>query len=139
MFEERYAEGQAERVPALVAEVLALDPDVLVTAGSKTTIAAHLATHRLPIVCVTGDPVGLGLAESLAHPGANVTGLSLLTTDFATKWLELIKTAVPAARQLAFLWEPGNPGVEEEARRLRRRGAPFRRDRRAPLRARSGL
>src|ERR1700675_2611848 len=69
VLEERYAEGKAERVPELIAELLALNVDVLVTPGTPITLAAQRATSTIPIVCVTGNPVGVGLVASLAHPG----------------------------------------------------------------------
>ena len=82
VLEERYAEGKAERVPELIAELLALNVDVLVTPGTPITLAAQRATSTIPIVCVTGNPVGVGLVASLAHPGAMslVCRCSLATT-----------------------------------------------------------
>ena len=74
-FEERYAHGDVEKVPALIAELLALKVDVLVTAGTMSSLAARRATSTVPIVCISGDPVGTGLVASLSRPGGNVTGL----------------------------------------------------------------
>lgn len=89
--EERYAEGNAERVPVLISELLALKIDVLVTVGTPITLAAERATKTVPIVCVSGDPVGGGLAASLSHPGGNITGLSLLSGEYSAKWPELLR------------------------------------------------
>ena len=91
VLEERYANGNPERVPGLIAELLALNVDVLLTPGTPITLAAQRATSTLPIVCVTGDPVRAGLVASLARPGGNITGLSLLSGDYSAKWLELLK------------------------------------------------
>jgi putative ABC transport system substrate-binding protein len=73
----------------------------------------------VPIVLVQGDPVGTGLAASLAHPGGNVTGLSLLSLDYAAKWLELLKEATPNLRRVAALWTPDNPGFSRYTERAR--------------------
>src|ERR1700736_1250524 len=109
--EERYAEGKAERVPALIAELLALNVDVLVTPGTPITLAAQRATSTVPIVCVTGNPVGVGLVANLSRPEGNITGLSLLSADYSAKWLELLKEAVPRLHRVAVLWNPDNLGT----------------------------
>jgi putative ABC transport system substrate-binding protein len=118
ILEERYANGNPERVPGLIAELLALNVDVLVTPGTPLTLAAQRATSALPIVCVTGDPVRTGLAASLARPGGNVTGLSLLSGDYSAKWLELLKEAAPKVRHVAMLWNPDNPGTINQRIRM---------------------
>ncbi len=92
LIDARYAAGD---IPTLIAELLALGVDILATPGTPISLAAHKATSTVPIVCVTGDPVGVGLAASLSHPGGNVTGLSLLSGEHSAKWLELLKAAVP--------------------------------------------
>jgi putative ABC transport system substrate-binding protein len=117
--EERYADGHAEQVPALIAELLALNVDVLVTPGTPITRAAKRATSTVPIVCVTGDPVSLGLVASLSRPGGNVTGLSLLSNDYSAKWLELLKEAVPKLDRIAVLWNPDNPATAQEIEHMR--------------------
>ena len=86
--------------------------------GTPISLAAHKATSTVPIVCVTGDPVGVGLAASLSHPGGNVTGLSLLSGEHSAKWLELLKAAVPKLNRVAILWNPDNPAAQNEMRRL---------------------
>jgi len=123
IFEERYANGSSERVASLIDELLALNVDVLVTPGTPITLAAHRATAKVPIVSVTADPVRTGLAESLARPGGNITGLSLLSGDYSVKWLELLREAVPAARRVAVLWNPDNPATVNQ-RKLLREEAP---------------
>ncbi|WFU78593.1 ABC transporter substrate-binding protein [Bradyrhizobium sp. CIAT3101] len=119
MLEERYADGKPERVPALVAELLALNVVVLLTPGTPVTLAAQRATSRVPIVCVVGDPVRTGLVTSLARPGGNITGLSLLSGDYSVKWLELLKEVAPTARKVAMLWNPDNPGTANQSNQMR--------------------
>jgi putative ABC transport system substrate-binding protein len=118
ILEERYADGNPERVPGLIAELLSLHVDVLLTPGSPITLAAQRATSTLPIVCVTGDPVKTGLVASLARPGGNITGLSLLSGDYSAKWLELLKEAAPKLRHVAMLWNPDNLGTINQRKRM---------------------
>jgi putative tryptophan/tyrosine transport system substrate-binding protein len=125
VLEERYADGHTERLPALMAELLALNVDVLATPGTQITRAAQRATSTVPIVCVTGDPVGTGLVTSLAHPGGNITGLSLLSGDYSAKWLELLKEAVPSLRVVAVLWNPDNPGLAGQLEHMREAASPL--------------
>jgi ABC-type uncharacterized transport system substrate-binding protein len=119
VLEERYANGNAERLAALIAELLTLNVDVLATPGSQITLAAQRATLTVPIVCVTGDPVGVGLVTSLSRPGGNITGLSLLSGDYSAKWLELLKEAVPKLHRVAVLWNPDNQGLAREMEHMR--------------------
>lgn len=118
VLEERYANGNPERVPGLIAELLALNVNVLVTPGTPITLAAQRATSAVPVVCVTGDPVRAGLVASLARPGGNITGLSLLSGDYSAKWLELLKEAAPKVRHVAMLWNPDNPGTINQSKRM---------------------
>jgi putative ABC transport system substrate-binding protein len=118
LIEERYAEGNREKIPTLIAELLTFGVDVLVTFGTPSTLAARRATSAVPIVSVTGDPVGVGLAASLSRPGGNVTGLSLLSIVYSGKWLQLMKAAVPKLGRVAVLWIPDNPGAQLELRTL---------------------
>ena len=104
--EERYAEGNPERIPALIAQLLALNIDVLVTPGTPITLAAQRATTTVPIVCITGNPVGSGLVPSLSHPGGNITGMSLLSGEYSAKWLELL-TRRPKRASYCCAVEPG--------------------------------
>ena len=114
MIEERYAEGDPERIPALIAQLLALNIDVLVTPGTPITRAAQRATTTVPIVCISGNPVGSGLVASLSHPGGNITGMSLLSGEYSAKWLELLTKAAPTLHRVAVLWNPDNPAMIEE-------------------------
>ena len=104
--EYRYADGKLERLPDLAAELVRLKVDVIVTTGSNT-LAAKKASATIPIVfAVAGDPVGSGLVSSLARPGGNITGLSLMAPDLDGKRLELLKEAFPKVARVAFLWVP---------------------------------
>ena len=109
LIESRSAEGKPERLPALAAELVALKADVIVSGGGTlAALAAQRATKTLPIVMVAvGDPVTSGLVGSLARPGANITGLSLLFPDLVGKCLELLKQAVPGVNRVAVLRQPG--------------------------------
>jgi putative ABC transport system substrate-binding protein len=108
VIEYRNAEGKSERFPALAAELVALKVDVIVAPAPQAALAAKQATRTLPIVFIgAGDPVGSGLVTSLARPGGNVTGLSMLTPELVGKVLELLKQAVPGVSRVAVLWQPG--------------------------------
>src|SRR5262245_39805965 len=89
--EVRWAEGRYERQPDLVAELVGLKVDVLVIGNSPGALAAKEATRTIPIVMFAGDPVGLGLVASLAHPGGNVTGLSYYNEEISGRRLQLLK------------------------------------------------
>jgi putative ABC transport system substrate-binding protein len=119
ILEERYADGHADRIPALIAELLALPVDVLVTVGTTISRAAQRATTTVPIVCMSGDPVGSKLVASLSHPGGNITGMSLLSGDYSAKWLALLKEAAPQLHRVAVLQNPDNPTIVAEAERMR--------------------
>jgi putative ABC transport system substrate-binding protein len=115
VIEFRAAEGQPERFPALMAELVALKVDVIVAANSPAALAAQHATRTLPIVfAVAADPVGQGLVTSLAQPGGNVTGLSSLIPELVGKCLEQLTQAMPGLRRVAVLWEPGGFGERTE-------------------------
>jgi len=123
-----WAEGKYDRLPALAAELVQLEPQVIVAAQTAATRAAKDATSTIPIVMVNvSDPIGEGLIASFAHPGGNVTGLTLTPTwEIYSKQLQLLKEAVPRARRFAFLWNPANPAAppavratEDAARSLR--------------------
>ena len=118
ILEYRFAEGQYERLPALAAELVRLPVDVLVTAGQGALAAKH-ATATIPIVfTLFADPVGEGLVASLARPGGNVTGLSMMSQDLAAKRLELLTELVPGLRRLAILWNPVRPVVALQVQEL---------------------
>jgi putative tryptophan/tyrosine transport system substrate-binding protein len=110
--EYRYAEGKQDRYPELAAELVRLKFDIIVVAGGdRQTRAAKNATKTIPIVMVGlgSDPVEAGLIESLAHPGGNVTGITLLARELGGKRLELLKEAVPKLARVAVLFDPANP------------------------------
>ena len=109
--EYRSAEGMAERLPDLAAELVHLKVDVIVVSGSPSTQAAMNATKTIPIVMTNAnDPVGVGLVASLAHPGGNVTGLSNVGSDLGGKQLELLKEAFPKISRVAVLSDSAIPG-----------------------------
>jgi putative tryptophan/tyrosine transport system substrate-binding protein len=116
LIEYRYAEGKGERPPDLAAELVQLKVDVIVTSSPSATLAAKKASGTIPIVfAAANDPVGTGLVSSLARPGGNITGLSLMVPDLDGKRLELLKEAFPSVARVAFLWNPsgsrGNPAL----------------------------
>jgi ABC-type uncharacterized transport system substrate-binding protein len=112
VIENREAEGKADRLPVLAAELVALKVDVIVAApGTGGPRVAMQATRTIPIVFIAaGDPVGSGLVTSLARPGGNVTGLSNLAPELVGKRLELLTQAVPGVSRVAVLWFPGALG-----------------------------
>jgi putative tryptophan/tyrosine transport system substrate-binding protein len=110
IFEYRYGENRLERLPNLAAELARLRVDVIVAAGTLAPLAAKHATTAIPIVMTSaGDPLGSGLVASLARPGGNVTGLSLMVPDLAGKRLQLLKDLLPRLSRVAVLWDAGNP------------------------------
>jgi putative ABC transport system substrate-binding protein len=123
LLEERYADGEPERVPPLIAELLTLNVDVLVTPGTPISQAAQRATSTVPIVCMSGDPVRAGLVASLARPGGNITGLSQLSGEYGVKWVELLKEAAPKVHRVAVLWNPDNPTTANQVE-LMQKAAP---------------
>jgi putative tryptophan/tyrosine transport system substrate-binding protein len=108
-FEYRFAEGRAERYPALAAELVRLSADAMVAWGTPASLAAKQATSVVPIVMISGDPIAVGLVPGLAHPGANVTGLSTLAADLEGKRIELLKELVANLARVVVLSNPTNP------------------------------
>jgi len=110
--EYRWAEGQDGRLPELAAELVRLQPNVIVTAGTPGALAAMQATKTIPIVMASsGDPVGAGLVTSLARPGGHVTGFTIVGPQIEGKRLDLLKEAVPELSRVAVLWNPSNPAL----------------------------
>jgi putative tryptophan/tyrosine transport system substrate-binding protein len=108
--ESRWVEDQLDRLPNLAAELVRLQPDLLVTFSHRVALAAKEATTTIPIVFLrVNDPVGVGLVASLAHPGANVTGVSLQGVDLIGKRLQLLKEALPGLAHMAYLRNPTEP------------------------------
>jgi putative ABC transport system substrate-binding protein len=102
----RYADGKGERLADLAAELVREKVDVIVTTASSSALAARRVTQTLPIVMTTGNPLAPGLADSLAKPGGNVTGLSVMPSDLSVKRLELLKESFPNKTRVAVLWSP---------------------------------
>jgi putative ABC transport system substrate-binding protein len=106
----RSAGGQLDRLPALAAELVGRGPDVIVAVSTQAGIAFKNATRHIPIVlAAVGDPVGTGIVPSLARPGGNITGVSLLNAELSGKALQLLKEAVPAVSRVAVFWNSENP------------------------------
>ncbi len=108
----RWAEGRYDRLPALAADLVAHKVDVITTGGLPPTRAAKSATSTIPIVFLGADPVRDGLVASLARPGGNLTGFSVLNVDLMPKRLELLSELVPQTRVIALLVNPNNPTAE---------------------------
>ncbi len=111
IIERRSPEGKNDRFPDLVAELVRLKVDIIVASGLQAALAAKNATTTIPIVFISNDPVGVGLVASLARPGGNITGLSIIVPDLSGKMLELLKEAVPGVTRVAVLWVSSNPGL----------------------------
>ena len=108
--EYRWADGKFERLPELAAELVRLKVDVVVAAVTQASLAAKNATGTIPIVMVAvANPVDAGLIASLARPGANLTGTSVMNDEVVGKQLELLKEALPAISRVGAMWNPANP------------------------------
>ena len=118
-FEQRYAKGRPDALPALASELVQLNVAVIVTSASSAAAAAARATRKIPIVMASGgDQVGRGLAASLARPGGNVTGVTSLTPDLMGKRLELLREVAPRSSRVAALWHVDNPSSMTSVREL---------------------
>ena len=110
VIEWRSAKGDYDRVPQLVADLVQSKVDVIVVDSTVATQVAMRSTSTIPIVmALVVDPVGSGLVKSLAHPGGNVTGLSMMTTELNSKRLQLLKEVIPRLARVAVLWNPDHP------------------------------
>jgi putative ABC transport system substrate-binding protein len=119
--ESRYAERNPELLPGLAAELVGLQVAVIVTSGSQAIQAVKQATSTIPVVMVaSGDPVEAGFVTSLARPGGNLTGLSLVAPELSGKRLELLKETVPATSHVAVLANPANPLTAAQLRETQR-------------------
>jgi putative ABC transport system substrate-binding protein len=117
--EYRWAEGSYDRLPAFAADLVGRKVDLIVASGNVSALAAKSATSTIPIVFAgSGDPVGVGLVASLARPGGNLTGFSILAAELAPKRLELLSELVPQARLIALLSNPNNPAADQMERGL---------------------
>lgn len=119
-FEYRHGDGNNAILPSLAAELVGLQPEIILAVGTPATQAAKGATQTIPIVFARiSDPVGAGFVSSLARPGGNLTGVSTLQMETGAKRLELLTTAVPAAKRVGVLWDPNFPPAVPEFRELR--------------------
>jgi putative ABC transport system substrate-binding protein len=124
--EYRWADGKNERLTGFAAELVNLKLDIIVTHGGEATRAVQQVTTTIPIVIAAADdPLASGLVASLARPGGNITGLSILTPDLTGKRLELLKALLPGLTRVAVLWNPGNPISEPELRKAEAAAAPL--------------
>jgi putative ABC transport system substrate-binding protein len=120
VIEYRWAEGQYERFPTLIAELLALKVDVIVTAGTPATQAVKKATTAVPLIMVAvGNPVATGIVASLRQPGGNITGLTSISEDLEGKRLELLREVLPTVSRVTVLWNPDNQSLLAELREIR--------------------
>ncbi len=110
VIEWRSANGDYARIPELVADLVKRNVDVIVVESTRATVLLKRATSTIPIVMASvADPLGSGLVTSLAHPGGNVTGLSLMQAELSAKRLQLLKEAIPRLTRVAVLWNPATP------------------------------
>jgi len=124
--EFRYTEGQPNRLPALAADLAQRNVDVILTAGTESTDAARKATKTIPIVmAAVGDPIAAGFIASLARPGANITGASLLATELSAKRLQLLKEVLPALARLTVLWSAANASVVQKLKQIQAAAPQF--------------
>ena len=114
VIERRFAEGNNERLKEFATELVSQHVDVIVTMGTPAGFAAKLATSTIPIVLgANSDPVGVGLVMSLARPGGNVTGVSLMAPELSAKRLDILRTLAPGISRFAILWDSSNPGMAQ--------------------------
>jgi len=117
VIERKFAEGNAERLREFAADLVREHVDVIVTIGTPAGFAAKRATSTIPIVLgAISDPVGVGLVASLARPGGNATGNSLMAPELSAKRLEILRTLAPGISRFAILWDSSNPGMAERVR-----------------------
>ncbi len=115
VIEFRWTDGRSDLAADIAAEFVRRKVDIIVTSGTQLIVAAKQATTTIPIVfSAAGDPVGSGLVASLARPGGNATGLSVLSPDLAGKRLDLLRELVPGLRRVAIMGNVGNPIIVQE-------------------------
>jgi len=121
--ESRWAEGNYDRYAVLAADLVRVKSNVIVAVGGAATQAVQQATRTIPIVMSTVlDPVGSRLVTSLARPGGNVTGLSIMAPDIVGKQLQLLREVMPSVSRVAVLWNPANPGSGAQLREAQAAG-----------------
>jgi len=127
VIDARYANGIAQALPGLAAELIATQPDLLLTGGDTGARTLKRGTKAIPIVFTIGqDPVGNGVVASLRRPGGNATGLMNLARDLAAKRLQLLKEAFPRVEHVVLLFEPGGVGSPSQAKEIERAAASLR-------------
>jgi putative ABC transport system substrate-binding protein len=125
--EQRHFEGKVERLPELAAELVRLNCEVIVTAGTEAAEAAKNATKTVPVVMAFGgDAVRRGFVADLARPGGNITGLTGIGVELNGKRLELLKEVVPKLTRVAFIWSPTNPGADYQVKETENVGRSLR-------------
>ena len=123
----RWGDQKVDQLPALVNELLAAKPAVIVSTGGQAPIRAIKSTANIvPVVFITGDPVAEGFVRSLARPGGNMTGLAVLGSDLEAKRLELLTEIVPKARKIALVWNPDQPLIAAVVRNVEVAGSRLR-------------
>jgi len=120
IIEYRFSEDRDDQLPTLAAELVAMHSELIVASGTPASFAAKAATSTIPLVMggVAADPVETGLVASLAHPGGNITGMSMMSAPLGGKRLELFKDIVPGLARVAVLWNPPNPAYGPVLREL---------------------
>jgi putative ABC transport system substrate-binding protein len=119
-------DGSPAQLDAAASALAQIPVDVIVAFGTPTAKAAQRATKTIPIVAISiGDPIAAGLVTSLAHPGGNITGNTILGPDIVTKRLQILKDAVPTAVRVAYLWNPDNPATADILEHLRKAAPLF--------------
>jgi putative ABC transport system substrate-binding protein len=112
VIERRFAEGNLEQLPGFATELVKLKTDAILAVGTPASLALKQATSTIPIVFAgNSDPVGVGIVATLAHPGGNVTGTSLVASELSGKRLELLHDVSPGMAHIAILWDSSNPGM----------------------------
>ena len=125
VIEYRWADGQDHLLPVLATELVLLKPDTIVTTGTPGALAAMQATNTIPIIMASSaDPVKAGIVASLARPGGNVTGFTILGAQLEGKRLEYLKLAIPALTRVAVIWNPNNPAIISYFETLTKVAAP---------------
>jgi putative ABC transport system substrate-binding protein len=117
--ERRFVPNDPSRIPGMLAELIALRVEVLVTVSTVASVAAKNTTSTVPIVAVSGDPVGAGLVTNLGRPGGNVTALTTLARGLAGKRLALLREIAPRTRQVAVVWNPDNHSARLQVTEVR--------------------
>jgi putative tryptophan/tyrosine transport system substrate-binding protein len=119
-------DGSPAQLDAAASALAQIPVDVIVAFGTPGAKAAQRATKTIPIVAISiGDPIGAGLVTSLAHPGGNITGNTILGPDIVTKRLQILKDAIPAVTRVAYLWNPDNPATADILEHLRKAAPLF--------------